>query len=117
MYIFDRERREQAQVGGAADRGRGKSRVAMEQGSPCRARSQNPWDHDLSQRQTLNLLSHPGTLKACIFKNLTQAAFQVCMEISCMSWIKAGEVAGCCRVEIIFRMPGLFIRQMGKGCP
>ena len=32
-----------------------------------------PWDHDLSRRQTLNQLNHPGTPATLHFKNLIHA--------------------------------------------
>ena len=41
-------------------RGREKSRLPTEQGPQCEAQSRELWDHDLSQRQTLKPLSHPG---------------------------------------------------------
>ena len=41
-------------------RGRGRSGLSTEQRAWCGALSQDPWDHDLSWRQTLNWPSHPG---------------------------------------------------------
>ena len=54
IYLFDRER-EHAQVGGAAE---GAAEGEREAGSPKWG-----WNHDLSQRQMLNQLSHPGAPK------------------------------------------------------
>ena len=51
IYLFDRER---AQAGGAAGRGRRRA------GSLTWGSIPGHWDHDLSGRQTLNRLSHPG---------------------------------------------------------
>ena len=39
---------------------RGRSRLPTEQEAWCRARSQDPGIHDLSQRQRVNQLRHPG---------------------------------------------------------
>ena len=36
---------------------------SKEQGAGCRPPSQIPQDHDLSQREVLNPLSHPGALR------------------------------------------------------
>jgi len=48
-----------AQVGG---RGKGRSRLPAEQGALCRTHSiPGLWDHDLSQGQKLNQLSHLGS--------------------------------------------------------
>ena len=41
-------------------RRRERSRLPTKQGVPCGALSQQPQDQDLSQRQMLNQLSHPG---------------------------------------------------------
>ena len=51
LYLFGRERG-RAQAGGAAGRGRSRS--------PMQGSILGFWDHDLSQRQMLNQLSHPG---------------------------------------------------------
>lgn len=56
MYSFEREREHKQGDG----RGRGRSKLPAEQGVLCRAPSQDPWDHDLSQRPMLNRLSQPG---------------------------------------------------------
>jgi len=42
------------------ERERESSRLPVEQEARCGAHL-GPWDHDLSQRQILNRLSHPGT--------------------------------------------------------
>ena len=39
-----------------------------QQWARCGARTHEPWDHDLKQSQTLNQLSHPGTLILSLFK-------------------------------------------------
>ena len=39
-------------------------------GSPMRGSIPGPWDHDLSQRQMHNRLSHPGALMGDIYKEL-----------------------------------------------
>ena len=64
VYLFDRERackkQREEQAGGATGRGKG---VEGEAGSPLSRMSgsnSEPWNHDMSQRWTLNLLSHPG---------------------------------------------------------
>ena len=67
--------RESAQAGGVATRGRGRSRLPAKQeanvgfmwGSIPR-----PSDHDLSQRQMLKGLSHPGAPCGAYFKNKTK---------------------------------------------
>ena len=62
--LFDRE---------STSRGSGRQREKEEQvphwtGSPMQGSVPGPWDHDLSWRQTLNQLSHPGAPKAINFK-------------------------------------------------
>nr|XP_054366769.1 homeobox protein MOX-1 isoform X1 [Mirounga angustirostris] len=47
--------RERAQVGRVTGRWRGRNRLSAEQGAGC-----GPQDHDLSRKQPLNGLSHPG---------------------------------------------------------
>ena len=69
MFIFDREREH--------ERGRGRERRRHRIWSRLQALScqhswhgawtHEPWDHDLSQSQPFNLLSHPGTP---VFKNV-----------------------------------------------
>ena len=51
--------RERTWVGGKGRR-RGRSRLLSEQGAQHEAPFPGPWGHDLSRRQTLNWLSHPG---------------------------------------------------------
>ena len=51
MYLFEKER---AQAGG------GKEETPHWVKSPMRGSILGPWDQELSQRQTLNQLSHPG---------------------------------------------------------
>lgn len=54
--LFERESsaRERAQEPGGRGKGRGRSMLPILAGIP------ESWDHDLSQRQTLNQLSHAG---------------------------------------------------------
>ena len=68
FYLFIRE---WAQAGEATSRERrGKSRLATEQEAWHGAQLvPAPWDHDLSRRQTLNGLSHPGTPLCFSFLN------------------------------------------------
>ena len=53
IYLTERER-ESASTSRGSCRQRGRSRLLTQQGS-----IPGPWDHDLSQRQTLNQLSYP----------------------------------------------------------
>ena len=62
MYLFQRESTSMSREKG---RGKGRSRLPTEQGARHGAQSQDPripgsQDHDLSWRQSLNWLSHPG---------------------------------------------------------
>lgn len=63
MYLFDRERETKQR----------KQQAEREAGSPL-SREPNmvsisePWDHDLSRRQMLNQLRHPGTPKVYFLK-------------------------------------------------
>ena len=61
MYLRERERM-------GWRRSRGRSRHPTEWGAQCRARFPGLWDHDLSRRQTLNQLSHPGTPHSPLLK-------------------------------------------------
>ena len=58
--MTEREK-EHTQGGEAINGGRGKSRPFTEQGVQCRAQPQDPGDHNLSRRQMIYQLSHPGT--------------------------------------------------------
>ena len=62
IYLFDRERdsqREREHKQGEWEREREKQTPCWA-GSPMWGSIPDPWDHDLSQRQMLNHLSHPG---------------------------------------------------------
>ena len=67
FFILEREReRERASTSGeGAERERHRIRsrfqaLSCQHRAPCGARTHQLQDHDLSQSQTLNLLSHPG---------------------------------------------------------
>ena len=72
-YLFDREReREQASTSKRGGRWREREKdTPCWPGSPTQGLIPGPWDHDLSQRQMLNGLSHPGTPKRWQFVWLT----------------------------------------------
>ena len=59
IYLFDRERAQQG------EQQREREKQVMRGSIP------GLWDHDLSQRQMLNHLSHPGTPGACIILNFS----------------------------------------------
>ena len=61
--------REQAQMVGVegSSSGGGRHRLSTELGSLTQGSILGPWDHDLSQRQTLNQLSHSGAPSLSIF--------------------------------------------------
>ena len=61
-------------------RGRGRSRLPMEQGGSLTWSSiPGPWDHDLSRRQTLNQLNHPGAPQSkCLFERKDSILFYSC---------------------------------------
>ena len=65
FYLFVIEREARASTGRQSGRQRQRQRQREKQ-APCRARSPmwdsipGRWDHDLSRRQLLNQLSHPG---------------------------------------------------------
>ena len=64
--LYLREREKEHKQGAGAERGR--SKLPTEQRTQQRgALIPGPWNHDLSQRQTLNRLSHPGA-PAHLFK-------------------------------------------------
>ena len=65
IYLTERER-EQEQAGGATGGGGEAGSLA---GSILR-----PWNPDLSRRQTLNQLSHPGALRSTYLNNCTSEA-------------------------------------------
>ena len=57
-FIYSTEERE------STTRGEGEEEASfLLSGEPVWGSIPGPWDHDLSQRQKLNWLSHPGTLK------------------------------------------------------
>ena len=68
MFIyFLREREAEHEQGRGRERGRHRiwSRLqapSCQHRARCWARTHQPWDHDLSQSQTLNRPSHPGAL-------------------------------------------------------
>ena len=67
LFLFDRERERE---GTSRQSGRQKEREKQAPhwgGSLMQGSVPGLWDHDLSQRQTLNRLSHPGT-QICTFK-------------------------------------------------
>ena len=59
-FIYLTQRENTSRGSRRQQRGEGKSRLPAEQETQSRAWSQDSWDHDLSQRQMLNWLSHPG---------------------------------------------------------
>ena len=60
-FIFERETERACGGGAESGRDRGsKASSSCQQRAWCRARTHEPWDHDLSQSRTLNWLSHPG---------------------------------------------------------
>ena len=67
MFIFERELASMSGGGAERERERENPKQAphCQHRAWCRAQSQEPWEHDLSQNQelTLNWLSHPGTPK------------------------------------------------------
>ena len=62
-FIFERERKRE-RAGGGADRIRNRLQaLSCQHRAWCGAQTHKPWDHDLSQSQMLNRLSHPGALR------------------------------------------------------
>ena len=60
MYLFVREREgEKTPVGGRAEKEWEKQTPGWA-GGPMQGSILGLWDHDLSRRETLNQLSHPG---------------------------------------------------------
>ena len=51
LFIWERER---------AQGGEREKQATLQEGRPTQDSTPQPWDHDLSWRQTLNPLSHPG---------------------------------------------------------
>ena len=64
---FEREREREQEHEQGEVRGRGRSKLPTEQGTQCWGSIPGPWDRDLSQKQTLHWLSHPGALVAGSF--------------------------------------------------
>ena len=56
VYLFERQSRASENTVEGRGRGKGRSRISTEQGagSPVQDSIPGPWDHDLTQRQTLN---------------------------------------------------------------
>ena len=66
IYFWERER-EREQGRGRERKGENpKQAPNCQHRSPCGAQTHKPWDHDLSQSQILNRLSHPGTPACCL---------------------------------------------------
>ena len=73
MFIFERER-DNLQAGGEAER---EEDIESEAGSRFwavstepQAQTQELWDHDLNQSQSLNQLSYPGTPSVPIIEEI-----------------------------------------------
>ena len=60
IYLSERANEHKPNKGRGEKKGRRRGRISV--GSPTWSSIPGLWDHDLSQRQTLNLLSHPGAL-------------------------------------------------------
>jgi len=56
-------------------KGRGRSRLPAELGARTWGLIPGPGDHDLSQRQTLNCLSHPGALIESFLNRMNKFIF------------------------------------------
>ena len=71
LFIFETETEREQGRGREWARHRIQSRLQVlscQHKAQCRARTHKPWDHDLSQSQTLNRLGHPGAPTLCILK-------------------------------------------------
>ena len=69
LFLFLKER--ESMSGGRAERGRHRIRSRLQAPScqhkaQCWAQIHEPWDHDLSQSQMVNRLSHPGAPRVLI---------------------------------------------------
>ena len=70
LFIFERQRQRVSRVGEereADTESKAGSRLQAVSPEPDGALTCEPWDHDPSQSQTLNQLSHPGTPDFCDF--------------------------------------------------
>ena len=79
VYFWDREKQTEHEWG--RDRERRKHRIRSRLQALCcqhrawrEARTHKPWDHDLSQSQSLNWLSHPGAPEKT--RSWTSASFE-----------------------------------------
>ena len=64
LFIWEKNR---ACTSRGRNKRRGRNRLPIEQGTPTWGSIPGPWDHDLSPRQTVNQLSHPGTPQRWVY--------------------------------------------------
>ena len=83
-YLFERESVKEITSRGSQR----ENRLAAEQGVQCWAPSQDPGDHDLSQKQMLNQLSHPGVpvkaLSKKVWQFLTNLKLYLPYDLACL---------------------------------
>ena len=87
VYLFLRQRETKHERGRVRERGRHRIRsrlqaLSCQHRARCRARTHGPWNHDLSQSQTLNQLNHPGAPTSSWSTNLLMDPWVVSM-----SWL------------------------------
>ena len=71
LFIWEGERKRESE--GAKGEGEADSLLSKE---PSWGSILGPWDHDLSQKQTLNWLSHPGALQMAFLEKIFYCSFE-----------------------------------------
>ena len=92
LFIYLRETERSQAGGGAEGEGEASSPLSKEPNLGLRGLIPGPWDHDLSQREVINWLSHPGVPWIACFLMLNDRSSLYILDINPLSHVRFANI-------------------------